>query len=282
MNIKSILLVGIAAVSLNAHAELLFEDNFSGSITHSNQNFRWLGSAKVVIGQHEDRFGTRRPMMEFTYRALDSSGSSDDKHWAEQRFELERGYPVIAFSFWLRVPDNYTHSGSGNNNNKLFMFWMDGYSSAGDGSTVGMEYRPSGGGSYFYGKVSGGNGSLLGSDQGRAEFISTGDRGRWMQLVGRITVESRSGANDGKLEVWRRWHGEGDFEKTHNLTNQSIRVPSGGPNGIANGYLLGYANSGFQQQTTFWVDDFKIGTTVEDVGMGDAMVRPSPPQLNVK
>jgi hypothetical protein len=182
----------------------------------------------------------------------------------EQRYSIGAAHRELWASWWLRVPVNFEHlDGPSSDNNKLFMFWMDDYSTRGDGSTVGMETRPDGsGGARWYVKVSPGRGSVLGGDQGSTPFISyPSDQGRWMKIVVRLRAETSAGAGDGLMQVWRRWEDEGSFTQTHNRTSQPIRVPSGGPNGFSAGYLMGYANSAYGQDTEFLIDDFTLSTT---------------------
>jgi hypothetical protein len=181
----------------------------------------------------------------------------------EQRFSIGSAQKELWASWWLRVPVNFEHlDGPSSDNNKLFMFWMDDYSTRGDGSTVGMEYRPDGsGGSEWYVKVGSGRNTALGGDQGKGPFISyPSDQGRWMKIVVRIKAETSADAADGLMQVWRRWEGESSYTQTHNQTSQPIRIPSGGPNGITAGYLMGYANSAYGQTTEFLIDDFSLST----------------------
>lgn len=288
-----IFIAALLALSHSAHAELLFHDDFSsGDKSKSNSNFRWTGGHNARVVEGVDRNGVTRPMLNFTYLAWGGSGSSDDKKWIEQRFELRQtsssplppGIPEFTMSFWLRVPSNFALSNAdgGSENNKLFMLWMDKYSSDGDGSTVGMEYRPLSDGAKFYTKVSKGGYLRLGRDTAETRLLTVpGDRGRWMQIGVRIVVESSPGASDGTFEVWRKWQGEAGFTKTHDVSNQAIHMPANGPQGIGYGYLLGYANNAFAEQTTFWLDDFKIGTTIESVGisLNSTSHRPMPPTL---
>lgn len=259
---------------MSARAGVIFHEDFaSGGLSQNVPGFQWSASGRNNVAVGVDRFGKSHAMLAFTYQAWNSSATSDEKHWAEQRWSIDNGLREFVMSFWLKVPDNFSHdSPSGRHNNKFFMLWCDGYSTKGDGSTVGMEYRPDGGGSsYFYTKNSNGYYTRLGGDTAPTRFITVPqDRGRWMQIVARVRVESAPDAGDGTIEIWRRWQDETDFTKTHDVRNKKIRVPDGGPDGIAHGYLMGYANSGFTETTTFWLDDFIIGTDLQSVGFGSA------------
>ncbi len=179
---------------------------------------------------------------------------------AEQRFTYATTAELWA-SWWLRVPDNYTHSSvPALANNKLFSFWMDGYSAAGDGSTFNMEMRSDGGGSsYWYVKLSAGRYSVAGSDLGNSRFITVpDDRGRWMQIVVNCKPETSEDASDGRVRVWRKWDGDSSFTAVYDYQDRLIRVPAAGPYGFERGYLMGWANGTYVEETDFYIDDFEI------------------------
>ena len=168
-------------------------------------------------------------------------------------------------SFWLRVPDNYSHGviTSGSNNNKVIYFWMDDYSFHGDGSTLGIEMRPdgAGGSSYWYVKVSPGRYSVTGGDQGSSRFITVpDDLGRWMQVVINAKPETAVDASDGVVRIWRKWDGDSSFTSVYNFTGQPIRLPTAGPVGFAQGYVMGWSNGRYAATTDFYMDDFTIAT----------------------
>ncbi|MFT6907219.1 MAG: hypothetical protein ACJAS1_003896 [Oleiphilaceae bacterium] len=186
------------------------------------------------------------------------------KSWTEQRFSFNEPQPDIWMSFWLRVPINFTHpeKGGAGDNQKLFFLWMDGYSTKGEGSSVGMEFRGNGqGGSYFYGKISPGGFNGTAGDRGLAPFIEVpGDRGRWMHLVVHVASENSAGSSDGLMEVWRKWEGDSEYTKTQDLKNQPIRLSSS-VKGFSHGYLMGWANAVYPVETEFLIDDFNLSTT---------------------
>jgi hypothetical protein len=258
--------------------DLVFDGFESARLSTDTNGFRWASTNRTSVVRSdgcvvfngavintcglEDRQWESRPgsggshALRFRY----ASGQP----MTEQRYSIGSAHPELWASWWLRVPINFRHlDGPSSDNNKLFMFWMDDYSTRGDGSTVGMETRPDGsGGARWYVKVSPGRGSVLGGDQGSTPFISyPSDQGRWMKIVVRIKAETSAGAGDGLMQVWRRWEDEGSFTQTHNRTGQPIRLPSGGPNGFTAGYLMGYANSAYGPDTEFLIDDFTLSTT---------------------
>lgn len=278
MNKLSVAFVAASLLSFGAFAsgESIVSDSFeSGDLSSPGApGFKWANNTGIAIvtpttlvfqttllnepaplnSQWEAKSGNHA--LRFFYPA--------GHNWIEQRFSLRKPQPNIWMSFWLRVPTNYAHPKvkGASDNQKLFTLWMDGYSNKGEGSTVGMEFRGSGrGSSYFYGKVSPGGYTVTGIDQGRTQFIRIpNDRGRWMHLVVHVASETSTGANDGLMEVWRKWEGDSEYTKTHDLTNQKIRLSSG-VKGFTHGYLMGWANAAYPVDTEFLIDDFELATT---------------------
>lgn len=193
---------------------------------------------------------------------------------AEQRFELGKAYPEIWMSFWLKVPINFTHPSSSPSNQKLFRLYMDGYSQAGEGSTIGMSFRSNGeGGSNFFAKVSPGDFTVVGGDIGSSPFITVpDDRGRWMNIVVHVKSESQPGRTDGIMEVWRKWEDENTYTKTHDLENQPIKLDST-IGGFSSGYLMGWANAAYSKDTEFLVDQFVLSEN----SLLSETDRPNPP-----
>lgn len=254
---------GIFTFSTLASSNTIVSDTFeSGDMSATTAyGFGWSkGKINPVVtvapeaSQWEAKSGDHALMMR--YRA--------GKNWAEKRFHWSEPQPEIWMSYWLRVPTNYAHPevDGASDNQKLFYLWMDAYSTKGEGSSVGMEFRGNGrGGSYFYGKISPGGYKGSGGDTGRTSFIEIPrDRGRWMHLVVHAASESSAGANDGLMEVWRKWESESEYTKTHELKNQKIRLSSS-VKGFSQGYLMGWANAAYPVDTEFLLDDFELSTT---------------------
>jgi hypothetical protein len=263
-------------LALTARGEALILDSFeSGDMSATNtEGFGWAANNKtsVVTADNEVfnngeknapipngknwRPKTGEHSLKFLYPS--------DESWTEQRFAIGGAYPEIWMSFWLRVPTNFTHPAKEGwpDNQKLFFLWMDGYSTKGEGSSVGMEFRGNGlGGSYFYAKISRGGNTGTGIDTGQISFLDIpADRGKWMHLVVHVASESTAGANDGLMEVWRKWEGDSQYMKTHDLKDQPISISSS-VKGFANGYLMGWANTPYPVDTEFLLDDFALSTS---------------------
>lgn len=205
---------------------------------------------------------------------------------SEQRFQLGGAYPDIWFQYWVRVPTNYTHGGSSPSNHKFFALWMDDYSSKGNGPTVAWEFWGAGGGSsnlaFHY---SDGGNTVMGGHKQYTDFISVpSDRGRWMEITIHIKASSSSSSNDGVIELWRRWEGQSASQRTqlHKTTSADLPIPPGGPNGWAAGYLMGWANAAYSQDTEWLLDRIVISTESlldSSPSEGSSSNAPKPPVL---
>lgn len=195
---------------------------------------------------------------------------------AEQRFFLGRHYPELWVRYWIRVPTNYYQGGL---NNKFAAFWTNVYDDLGD---VTWQTRP----------TSGGSAKLVVSDGGTSQpetdayngFISVpADRGRWMQVVYRMIPASSSTARDGILQFYRRWSNEENFTLLYNKTNARFHM---GGQGIHQGYLMGWANDPYKEETEWLLDGFTVSATslLNDKTTGGTTVTspPSAPALKVE
>lgn len=296
--ISATLFTAVATVSLafptyagaqESTNDYLFYDSFeSGDMSATNDDgFRWTD-------------GRRRSLVTSTHRIWSASGTTYDPipegaNWdphpeggtvslrfnynseqphAEQRFELGASYPELWFRFWLKVPDNYTHgnpSGS-SSNNKLFSLWTTEYSASGHPTFIAGLWRNSSTNSTrltLGGSDSNGHAGDIEADE---LFISVPrDRGRWMQIVINIKESSNQSSSDGVVRIWRRWEDQDSF----NLLAERSDLNYNGE--WRAGYLMGWANSGFSEQTEFLLGDFVIDTKPLN-NLDDYQARPNPPE----
>ena len=307
----------VAALCLFAmsqvYAEVVFFDSFeSGDLSATNSDgFSWNHTNRTSIVIHDEQDGPvaiyngnpiynihESIMPDGTVRdwnAVEGEHSlrfryPEGINWAEQRFNMGKAYTEIWISFWVRVPNNYEHLDSdGTDNGKWFALWMDDYSSKGNGPTIvgsleivrelqDGKWVATGSTDLQMTWSVGGN-TVTTPRSSRTRLIDfPHDQGRWMQWVIRAKAATTTESNDGIIQTWRRWQGEGGFTKLHDVTDADIGPPVEGPFGWQKGYLMGYMNSPFAVDTEFLLDNFTISTS----SLLSETVPPSQPVLSIE
>jgi len=252
----------------------LFSDDFeSGTLSHAENNIAYL--ERISVSASADRAYSGNYSAKFTFP--DAASGADP--WAELRFGKFDDLNEIWIGYKLWVPANYYHRiGPDSSNNKgLFMFWNAGghddngnngydvaphlmYSSFQPGdngnSTMDVGWKTDGATSHHYIEQDDG------PDGDQINIIDRAtDLGRWIDFVCRVKV-CDLGQSNGIFQIWK------DGVRIWSLTDATNRAGSNpsDANAIANnplqyGYILGWANSGFDNETSLYVDDLKIATT---------------------
>lgn len=249
-----------AALPLTAvAADLDFSDGFEAGTrtdgggwvwgTHSNNVYV---TADPVTGAETIPYQGQYSLA-FAHRAKPSGEDST----AQQRFKLDAPASEIWMSYKVRVPDNFYHRTQDSPaNNKWMAIWTDAYEGA--GVTVVLEYWPDGNG-----------GSRLAyrwvrdkdrkpGHQDYTQFITVPDmRGKWMTFQMHLKLASALDANDGVIETWVQMEGDASPRLIHRRTDAPLYTP-GFSGGFVEGYMMGWSNSGFAEDTTFYVDNFQV------------------------
>ncbi len=152
-----------------------------------------------------------------------------------------------------------TDRASEGSNNKLWAIWMDGYSARGWGPTVVWEFWPDGeGGSNLAVHWSRGEHNGAGGHQMHAPFfVVPEDRGSFFEITTRLVAATDRTSADGVIQLWVRKEGEAEPTLLHDVRDANIAPPVEEPENDtlprswANGYLLGWANSGYTERTVF-------------------------------
>lgn len=223
-----------------ATADVIAEDDFeSGKLSPV-----WgsLTSASVVDLPKETKRDGRA--MRFFFKGGNSTADS----FSEARFDLGREYLQLTIEFDMYVPTNYNHRrpGDNTNNNKFFRLWTKTYDdlekvgasmlTEGGGSTIGSDYRKA---------VDKGQSTAVMNESG---FITAEDRGRWMAV--RIDVKAATDKSLGSIKIFKNG-------KLH-LNDSTIKNHVAGEQGYRYGYLLGWANSGFSEDTIIYLDNVRF------------------------
>lgn len=288
-----------------AHAEedVLFFDSFeSGNMSTTNASgFQWGHVNRTSIVTQSETDGNviiYSPTGEEVYdiqndgkdwTAFDGENSLRFRYpagvnWSEQRFDMGDAYPELWISFWLRVPTNFSHGTENPTNHKLFALWMDGYDTKGDGPTIIWEFWNNGNnGSNLAVHYSEGGFTGAGGHLQHTPFISyPTDQGRWMHIVLNIKAATNKTSNDGIIKMWRLWAGETAYSQFHNISDANIAIPEGGPNGWAAGYIMGWSNPTYDNDTEWLLDSFTVSETMLLDGSEPIKPPPAPPALELE
>ncbi len=140
-------------------------------------------------------------------------------------------------------------------NNKFFLVWQGGYGSSTTGNMVDFEFwsndRGSSKLSYYPAKD---NGAWKPGHTFANENIidKETDRGKWMEIIIHIKISGPSNDN-GILHLWKNGN---EYLHVTDLPNYSEL----GFNYFQYGYLLGWSNSGYTEETLMYIDDVVFST----------------------
>lgn len=151
-------------------------------------------------------------------------------------------------------------------NNKLLAVWADDYSSRGTGSTIiwgtDLDWAAGQKASEITVGYSVGGKTVSGSPASGGVLIRAQDTGKWIDLVFHGKFASRDGARDGVIESWFRRQGETSWTKAHDIRDADLNRPTGVADSLRTwgyGYLMGWANSGYDKTTTFHLSRIEHG-----------------------
>ncbi|MEP4532851.1 MAG: heparin lyase I family protein [Saccharospirillum sp.] len=246
----------------------------------SSSVFNWTDSSSARVSN--DRAYTGQNSMSFTFEGnIDTSKDS----FSEQRFSFDKKYSELWIRYKMWVPENYVHRNpDGASNNKgLINLWGGSYSGYTPAVSLHFE-RKSTGESYLYSAWRA-NGTAtfnfydpnnLTPNSGLSNApvgISFADRGTWIDWVINVKTSTvpiamsdwKSGQGNGVVRVWKNGSLILNIFNAHNYYGGSSNDAGGSGDGWNAGYLLGWANSGFDEDTNIYIDDFLIGSTNEAV-----------------
>jgi hypothetical protein len=255
---------GTATVTVRVPTAPYFTDNFDScglDKTVNAQGFYWKDTGggttqeKPVVVNGVAKSGSCS--LKFTFAA----GAAGDDAWSEQRFVFGKKLSEVYlqwYQYWptgsespTRGPKFVHRDDTGPDNNKFLRLWDEEYSNY--RVKLGFSTMPRGGGDSNiiteYGTNLGGVGPFGSDSDGGG--ITDSRRGRWVRITVHVRLATAAN-NDGVIEMWV------DGVKTISNTSLPLYPDNGLGNYLRNGYLMGWANSGFSSTSSTWIDDLVI------------------------
>ncbi|MFW6090069.1 MAG: hypothetical protein ACODAB_09970 [Gemmatimonadota bacterium] len=239
-----------------------FADDFAtGDTSRSEGGFSWSRSSFPVSSSfgHGDDHALR-----FSF-GPDASGEDSS---AELRFRLGHELQELWIELHIYYPDGTEGIGSAryvhrddvsSDNNKFIRLWQGDYSGA--RPKLGASTRPSpeelgDGDSHLHNELNPIGSSMGGHGSGAAPWVTDADpdtcrRGEWARVRMHFRVAD-VGMDNGVSEWWI------DDTQVYSRHDLSSAAASEADNHIDRGYLLGWANSGFAEETHIFIDDVRF------------------------
>lgn len=258
-----------------------FEDDFEAGVKTSANGFVW-GATGANVEVSAERAHTGTHSLRFAFRAKPLGEDST----AQANFDMGRYLSEVWNEFWLWIPENFTLRDDGATNNKFFNLYRDKYSDPlGTWRFFWQMSRHSRTGEtqlVFLSNDASSPKVLLGtwqhypSDHVRERPILIGNGaparvGAWNRFRFYHKASISRTANDGKMRLWVNdtLLSSTDVGRFYN-TFDSPADPT-----LRRGYFLGWANSGFTEETVFFLDGVKFYDT--DPGWEAAGSTEAPP-----
>ena len=244
-----------------------FADNLAGGALNPANGFTWGGltadPGNSLIITSEDAPPGATHSLKFTYRATVAPANAYN---CELRFDMGRYLNEVWIEYQWKPPATYSHRANAGDNNKFFALWRDDYSdTVGGTQQFTLETWPYEGapGAKSMFRASARAGLITDIDpntrdypQLRPPFINPGPirLGEWNRIRFHMRGSSSFGVSDGLFEVWV------NDVKFLMFTEVPLYNTYASPADVLyrNGYFMGYCNSGYDIDTSFYLSDFKF------------------------
>ena len=225
-----------------------FEDDFALGVKNNANGFTWSSTgSRVTVQLAPDASGDYALRFRYGPDAIGADSS------AEQRFALGRQLSELWLDYYLWIPANFALRNDAPFNNKFLSLWPLNYSTTGDTFMV-TEFERNGTDTSYarilgYGDLFYADGTLSrgGDAVQNSNFINAAKAGAWTRIQVHYKMASGAGQTDGVYEGWvngsLQWRSRTDW----------VFWSTGGNNYIANGFFMGWANSGYTDTTDFYI-----------------------------
>jgi hypothetical protein len=217
-----------------------------------------------VVSSDRARTGTKS--LKFTY-----GGNADvcDDAYAEQRFNIGQSVNETYVGYYIYFPSNYAHrtpSGCASNatNNKVFRIWSKNADYTGDPIKMGASLEASSVSRLFPEAMKSwvNNDWEIDCNGSMGDISSVGDLGSWTLTANDLNkwlhfefhTKVDEGTGNAAMEFW-----VDGVKKFSDVTLDYSNSPCV-RNYFETGYLMGWANSGFTQDTSIYIDDVVVAS----------------------
>lgn len=260
---SSVLLACSVFLAEQSYARTLFIDDFeTGSRSNEINGYGW-GAVDAGAGADakpqvsKDIAHSGNYSLKFTY----GGGPDGDDAWSEQRYQLGENRNEVYIQWYQYFPDGTEGLGakwrhrqsSGPDNNKFLKLWADKY--RGYTVTTGIITYPGGNNGEDLCYIS--YGTNMRGDVGTGGYPPATKiipLGRWVKFQYHAKTAT-SANNDGVIQLWM------DDELIIDQQHLDMYPIGGVENFLRHGYIQGWSNSGFDQTTSTYIDDFQISDT---------------------
>ena len=274
-----------------------FESGSISNVKVLQNGFSWGEGTYTSVSSERSKSGNYS--LKFRFKA---TPELDGDSWSEQRFNLGGYYPDIWIKYDLFIPGNYVHrtvkpkSTAQTNNKGHIALWAGKYSNPGAegpalltqlwsahwSDTAISQAVTTAISSINDVRVLNNNYNDPGEENGRSsKAIVESDRGHWMTIVIHAKYATTAN-NDGVFEIWKTdW--KGNTIKLIDIQDGPWygTQPNGNPaRGFEKGYLLGWANSGFEEETILYLDNITFSTSpLNNDTVTNYLAPPKPPAI---
>lgn len=230
-------------------AQNLLEDGFESGNRSSPIGGAWrISPDTTTVSPENPRTGLYSLRFQF-----DSNPTGDAM--AEQRADLLQTNELWG-RMYLYIPTNYYHRNVSPSNNKFWAVYASPYTSPGFQMNLSLSAGLGGNSNLQVHRYD--NGKEMSVLSPYSNFITSADRGKWIEVMIRVKVPTNNTSNDGIIQVWKNGTSVANYK-------QLDMYGSNGRNYIDQMYLLGWSNSGFDATTIMYIDDVVISNTPIDI-----------------
>lgn len=243
-------------------ADELFSYGFEkGNLKHSENGVSFRTPKHASVSSNVAKGGA------YSLKFFFEKDAPGDYSHAEARIRFPKT-SEIWISYDLYVPVNYSHRSNPNgpNNNKFLAVFRSPYSPTFQ-VNWSLDKTSSNNSNLKLHRFRNGKEQKIISPSAGKNILTKAEGGTWHNFQARVKVPSSRNSNDGVMQMWK------DGKIVSNETKLD-NYGGDGKNYIDELYLLGWSNSGYNQDTYFYIDNIKISGTKQK-----SAVKPKPPKI---